>query len=117
MKGETESIIIIGEGQALNMRYHQRNMKQRIDSKCMKCAEEEHIKGDAGCITPAPSEYTNRHDKVAGYIHWTIFKHMVLQVTERYCEHLPERVRNVNGPTIVWDVQVITDRTVLSKPT
>jgi len=117
MKGEIESIIIIGQGQALNMRYHQRNMNQRIDSKCRMCSEVEHIKGDAGWTKPATSEYTNGHDKVVGYIHWTICKHMGLQVTDRYCEHLPERVRNVNRPTIVWDVQVITVLTVLSKPT
>jgi len=30
-----------------------------------------------------PSEYTNRHSKVAGYIHWTIWRHMGLQVTSK----------------------------------
>ena len=45
-----------------------------------------------GCTTLASSEYTNRHNKVAGYIHWTICKHMRLQVTEKYYEHIPERI-------------------------
>jgi hypothetical protein len=37
---------------------------------------------------------------------------MVLQVNDRYCEDIPDRVINVNGTTGMWDVQVITDRTV-----
>jgi hypothetical protein len=45
-----------------------------------------------GCTTLAPSEYTKRHNKVAGYIHWTICKHMGLQVTDKYYEHIPERI-------------------------
>ena len=41
----------------------------------------------AGYTTFAPSEYTDRHNKVAGYIHWTICEHTELQVTDNYCEH------------------------------
>ena len=62
-----------------------------------------------------PSEYTIRHNKAAGYIHWTICKHMGLQVTDKYCEHtIPERAINVNGTVIVWDVAAVTDRTILA---
>jgi len=31
-----------------------------------------------------------------------------------YYEHIPERVITVNGTTIVWDVLVVTDRTILA---
>ena len=51
-----------------------------VNTECA-CCKEEHIKhGVVGCTTLAPSDYTNRHNKVAGYIHWTICKHMGLQV-------------------------------------
>ena len=40
-----------------------------------------------------PSEYSER---------------MGLQFTDKYYEHIPERVINVNGKTIMWDVPVIT---------
>jgi len=44
---------------------------------------EEHIKHIVtGCTTLVPSEYTNRHNKVAGYLYWTICKHMGFQVTD-----------------------------------
>jgi len=63
----------------------------------------------AGCTTLAPSEYTNRHNKMVGYIHWMICKHRGLQVTDRYYEHIPARAININGSTIMWGVPVITD--------
>jgi len=59
LKGETESLIIAAQDQALNMCYHQRNiMKQPNDSKCIICHKaEEHIKYIfAGCTTHGPSE-------------------------------------------------------------
>jgi hypothetical protein len=78
------------------------------------CYKAEHIEHTvAVCTTLAPSEYTNRHNKMAGYIPWMICKQR-LQVIDRYCEHIPERVINVNGPTIMWDVPVITDQTILA---
>jgi len=61
-----------------------------------------------GCTTLAPSEYTKRHNKVAGYIHWTICNHMGFtgywQVLWTYTwkDHT------------VWDVPVITDQTILA---
>ena len=50
---------------------------------------------------------------MAGYIHWTVCKHTGLQVTDRFYERISERVINVNGTTIMWNVPVITDRTIL----
>jgi hypothetical protein len=81
----------------------------------MHCNAEEHKKHIvAGCITFAPSKYTNRHSKVAGYIHRKVCKHMGLQVTDRYCEHIPEKFININSTSIMWDVPGITDQTVLA---
>jgi hypothetical protein len=110
-----ESLIIAAQDQALNMHYHQRNiMKQLNNSKCkMWYKAEEHIKHIvAGCTTLAPSEYTNRHNRVAGNSHWTMCKHMGLQVTDKYYEHTPEREITVNGTTIMWDVPVFTNPTL-----
>jgi len=49
-------------------------MKQPIDSQYRMCYKaEERIKQIvAGCTTHAPSKYSKRHNKVAGYILWTI---------------------------------------------
>ena len=39
---------------------------------------------------------------------------MGLQVTDKYYEHIPERVINFDGTTIFWDVPVINDRSILA---
>jgi hypothetical protein len=62
-----------------------------------------------GCTTLASSEYSDGHNKVAGYIHFMVFKHMALQVTDKHYEHILIRVININSTTNVWDVLVITD--------
>jgi hypothetical protein len=38
----------------------------------------------AGFTTLAPSKYTSRHNKVAGYIQWEMCKHVGLHVTDKY---------------------------------
>jgi hypothetical protein len=101
--GEIESLIIEAQDQALSTCYHQWNiMQQPIDSKCRMCSKaEEHIKHIVvGCTIFAPCEYTNTHNKVAGYIHWMICKHTGLQVTDMYLENIPDWVINVNSTTI-----------------
>jgi len=64
--------------------------------------------------TLVPSEYTNKHNKVAGYIHWLILKHVGLRFTDKYCGHILERVINVNSTTAMWDVPVVTDQKLLA---
>ena len=51
---------------------------------------------------------------MAGYIHWTVCKRVGLHVTDRYHGHIPERVINVSGTTIMWDILVITNQTLLA---
>jgi hypothetical protein len=109
-----ESLIMEAKDQTLNMCYHYRNiMKKSTDSKCRKCYKaEEHIKHTVvGCTTLAPSEHTNKYNKVGGYIYWMIRQHMGLQVTDKYYEHTctPEMDINIHSTTIMWDVPVITD--------
>jgi len=109
--------MIAAQGQALNKRYHQRNIaKQPNYSKCRKCYKAEGIMKHivVECTILSPSEYTNRHNTVAGCIHWTVCKHMGLEVTDSYCEHIPEMVININGTAIMWDISVITNRAILA---
>ena len=78
-------------------------MNQPTDSKRRMCYEaEEHTKHTVvGCTTLRQSEYTNRHNKVGGYNHWTIREHMGSRVTNSYYEHILERFINVNVTTIM----------------
>jgi hypothetical protein len=55
---------------------------------------------------------------VAGYIHWTILKLMGLRLLRSiYNEHILEKIINVNGTSVMWDLPVITGRTILAKRT
>jgi len=80
---------------------------------CYK-AEEHRKHIVTGCTTFVPTQYTNIQNTVTGYIHWIICKHMEIQITDKYYEHIPESVINANGTPIMWDVPVIKDRTILA---
>ena len=72
-----ESSIRAAQDQAINTRYHQRTIsRQPTDSTRRMCYKaEEHVKYIVvGFTTLAPSEYSIRHSRVAGYIHRTICK-------------------------------------------
>lgn len=115
LKGETESLIIAAQDQALNTRYFQKHiLKQDVDSRCRLCNKaEEHISHIvSGCTILAPTEYTKRHNNVANYIHWKLCKHFGAKTSEKYYQHQPEKVVNVDDVTITWDLPVITDRTI-----
>jgi hypothetical protein len=102
LKRETESLIILAKHQARNTHYHQRNIiKQPTDSKCRICCKaEKHIKHTVvGCTTLVPSEYTNGHSKVAGYMHWMVCEHMELQVADIWKSHKCQKYHYYVGCT------------------
>jgi hypothetical protein len=43
-----------------------------------------------------------------------ICKHVGLQVNDKYYEHIPERVLNINDTTLMCITLVIIDRTILA---
>ncbi|CAH2018525.1 unnamed protein product [Acanthoscelides obtectus] len=67
-------------------------LKQNVDSKCRICHQcEEHISHIiSGCSTLAPTEYTERHNNVAKYIHWAILKQHQVPVSNNWYDHSPE---------------------------
>lgn len=87
LKRETKSMIFAAQDKALNTKYHQKNiLKQTEDSIFRVCNQaEEHISHMVeGCITFAQIEYTNRHNKVASYVHWSMCKYLGVQVPHTY---------------------------------
>jgi len=115
LKGETESLIIAAQDQALSTRYYQKNiLKQNVDSKCRKCGNcEEHISHIiSGCSILAPSEYLFRHNKVASFIHWMICKHNQIEVSDKWYEHQPLKAVTTNDITVMYDMAVFTDKLI-----
>ena len=66
----------------------------------------------SGCSELAKTEYTQRHNRIAAYIHWKICKHYNIKVTDKYYEHEPKTVTENNEATILWDMPIQTDREI-----
>ena len=63
----------------------------------------------SGCSTIVNTEYLQRHDRVAKFIHRTLCKHYEIPHTEKWYEHPPESVVEGKNVTILWDFTVPTD--------
>ena len=64
----------------------------------------------SGCAELAKTDYLKRHSKAAAYIHWKACQHYGVEVSVRWYEHKPETVTENEEVTILWDMQIHTDR-------
>jgi hypothetical protein len=116
LKPETESFLLAAQDQCLPTKYHKAKITKEInDSKCRMCGQaDEHVMHIlAGCPVLAPKEFLHRHDQVGKYIHWKICHHYNIPNTaENWYEHKPETVTTWEDITILWDMQIQTDRTI-----
>ncbi|MEO1764700.1 MAG: reverse transcriptase domain-containing protein [Cyanobacteria bacterium J06629_18] len=113
LKGETEGLIIAAQDQSLPTKLHQAKITKVInDSSCRVCGEKDesvdHI--ITGCKDLAMNEYLDRHNKVATFVHWEICKHYCIEVEDKSYNHKPQKVTENNDVTILWDMQIQTDR-------
>uniref|UniRef100_A0A0L8FXY1 Uncharacterized protein n=1 Tax=Octopus bimaculoides TaxID=37653 RepID=A0A0L8FXY1_OCTBM len=60
----------------------------------------------------APTEYLNRHDRAAQYIHWVIFKNLDLHHDENWWEHKPPPVLENDHIALLWNFTIQTDRKI-----
>ena len=115
LKGETEGLIIAAQDQSLPTRNYQANITKTIENDlCRTCKEQketiDHIV--AGCSRLAPTEYLERHNKVAKYIHWCICKDVGAPVCQKWYEHQPEPVTEIKEWKILYDFSIHTDRNI-----
>ena len=54
------------------------------------------------------------HNNAAAYMHWEILNLYNIKITNKWYEHQPETVIENEKATILWDMQVHTDRTISS---
>ena len=60
----------------------------------------------------AKSEFMQRHDQAASYMHWKICKAFSLPVKDKWCNHNPETVISNGQVTLIWHMQVHTDKEI-----
>ena len=107
--------MVAAQDQSLATRsYHARIITDGTDPMCRICNRYEetidHIV--SGCIAPAKTGYIQRHNKAAAYIHWKTCQHYNVQVSNEWYEHEPATVTENKEATILWDMQIHTDREI-----
>ena len=115
LKAETEGLIIAAQDQSLATRlYHHRIIKDGTSPLCRLCNKFEesidHIL--SGCPELAKTEYIHRHNNAAAYIHWKILNYYKIKTVEKWYEHKPQTVTENERVTILWDMQIHTDKTI-----
>ena len=87
-------------------------LKNGVDPRCRLCTHSEetidHI--ISGCPAIVNTEYFQRHNRVAKFIHWTLGKHYEIPHTDKWYEHTVEPVIEGKNVTILWNFTVKTDR-------
>ena len=73
---------------------------------------EEAIDHISECPALAKTEYIQRHDRAAGYLHWKILKHYHLPTAGKWYDHIPETVTENESATILRNMAVTTDKQI-----
>ena len=115
LKSETEGLIIAAQDQSLMTKQYQNEiMKNGMNPKCRLCNQYnetvDHIV--SGCPVLAKSEFMQRHDKAASYIHLKISKAFSLPVTDKWYNYNSETVFGNDQVTFICDMQVNTDKEI-----
>ena len=102
IKGETEGLLIAAQDQALYTRNYQKHIVgKEIDSRCRMCYKQsetiDHI--TSGCEVLAKSDYIERHNKAAAYVHWNICNDLGIKTSDKWYEHQPDTVTNTETHT------------------
>ena len=77
IKGETESIIVAAQDQAISINYFKNKiLKEETESKCWLCKKYEETIDHLTSGSPilAKNEYLMRHDKVCTHLHYSVCK-------------------------------------------
>ena len=98
LKAETEGLIIAAQDQSLP-----RIVKDVTSPLCrIRHKHEETVDHIiSGCPELAKTDYLERHNKAATYIHWKACQHHSIEVPERWYEHKPETVTENEEVTIL----------------
>ena len=69
----------------------------------------------SGCPALAQNEYKRRHDTVAKVLHWHICKEYNVPCSDRWYDHVPEKVIENDRVKILWDYDVRTDHRIQAR--
>jgi len=115
LKGVSEGFICAAQDQSLRTRnYSKHVLHENIDDKCRLCHKSsetlDHLL--SSCEVLAKTEYINRHNTVAKYIHWNICRASDFECSSVWWKHQPSSVLDSERYLIMWDKAIITDLTI-----
>lgn len=67
------------------------------------------------CQFLAKSEHVYKHNKISGYIHWTIFLHYNIKSDTMWHKHVLSKTQDNHQATILRDTSVQTDKEIKVK--
>jgi len=115
IKGETESTIVAVQDQAIGTNYFKKKiLKEEIECKCQLCKQHEETVDyiTSGCPILAKNEYLMRHEKVCTHLHYSIFKALCIETTDKWYTHILKPVCEEGDVTMLWNQAVHTDTEV-----
>ena len=71
----------------------------------------------SGCPILAKNEYLMRHDKDCSHLHYSIYKALGIETTDKLYTHMPKPVYEKGDVTVLWNQAVRTDREVTANRT
>ncbi|XP_053149009.1 uncharacterized protein LOC128343627 isoform X2 [Hemicordylus capensis] len=113
LKKETEGLILAAQEQALRTNAIRAKVeKSTTNSKCRLCKEANETVDHliSCCKKIAQTDYKQRHDKVAGMMHWNICKKYKLPVAKNWWDHQIEKVEENEDVKILWGFRLQTDK-------
>lgn len=118
LKIETESLVVAAQDQAITTNYVANKIHGTgVDSKCRLCKSHietiDHIM--TACPVLANTSYIERHDNVCKLLHYNICRSIGVPTdTDKWYQHEPKTVvcTDDNQYVMLWNQQIITDRTV-----
>ena len=119
LKKETEGMLMAAQDQALRTRYIQNRIdgQASVSPMCRKCEQKmetiNHIISE--CPALAQNEYKKRHDTVAKALHWKISKEYNIPCSEKWYNHVPEKVIENDKAKLLWDYDVRTDHVIQAR--
>ena len=113
---ETEGFVCAAQEQAILTRAIAKRIHgAQINEQCRVCgnALETVMHIATECSVLAPTEYMQRHNAVAQYLHFRLLQiHGSDMRSKQWYEHQPEKVTATATGKILWDFNIYTDRLI-----
>jgi len=116
---ESEGFLCAAQEQAVHTRAIAKHIfKTAANDKCRVCggASETVMHILAECPNIAQTEYLDRHNQVARYIHLRMLEiHGIQQTGNKWYRHEPDRVLETESVKILWDFNIYTDKKISAR--